>query len=98
MIATRKMIRELREHSRMQIDRDLEALILREFGTESYPNTYTEQDLYEQIRKLVERFNECIPSNSSEADLPVLSTRSEADCSNGVDENDTQGGAYDIDI
>ena len=98
MIATRKMIRDLREHSRMQIDRPLEALILREFGTEPYPHTYTEQDLYEQIRKLVERLNECFPSISYEPDLPALSTRSDADCSDGVDENDTQGGAYGIDI
>jgi len=41
----------------MKIDKDLEALILRKYGTEPYPHTYTEQDLYEQIRKLVMRYH-----------------------------------------
>jgi len=53
VIATRRLIRELREKARMRIDRDLEALILERLGTEPYPHTYTEQDLFEQIRKLV---------------------------------------------
>ena len=57
MTATVKMIRDLRSKGRMRIDPDLEALILRRFGTEPYPHTYTEQDLYEQIRKLVIRHN-----------------------------------------
>jgi hypothetical protein len=57
MIATRRMIRSLREHSRMSIDNDLEALILQKYGTEPDPYTYTEQDLHEQIRKLVIQHN-----------------------------------------
>ena len=57
MTATPKMIRELREQARMPIDQELEALILQEYGTEPYPNTYTEQDLYEQIRKLITEYN-----------------------------------------
>jgi hypothetical protein len=98
MTATRKMIRDLRKHSRMRINPALEALILRHFGTEPDPHTYTEQDLYEQIRKLVERFNKCFPSTSYEPDLPALPTRSDADCSNEADETDTQGGAYGVEI
>jgi len=47
------MIHNLRVNARMHIDEDLEAVILQRFGTEPYPYTYTEQDLYEQIRKLV---------------------------------------------
>jgi hypothetical protein len=42
----------------MRIDQDLEALILKRFGTEPSPHTYTEQDLFEQIRKLVLDDNE----------------------------------------
>ena len=57
MTATPRMIRQLREQGRMPIDRELEALILQEYGTEPYPYTYTEQDLQEQIRKLILRYN-----------------------------------------
>lgn len=57
MTVTRRMIRSLREQSRMDIDNNLEALILQKYGTEPYPHTYTEQDLYEQIRKLVMRYH-----------------------------------------
>ena len=41
----------------MPIDRKLEALILQEYGTEPYPHTYTQQDLLEQIRKLILQYN-----------------------------------------
>jgi hypothetical protein len=58
MIATRAMIASLRVHGRQRIDRDLETLILTQFGTEPLPNEYSEQDLYEQIRKLIDRHNE----------------------------------------
>ena len=53
MTATPRHIRRLREESRLRIDENLEALILKRFGTEPYPRRYTEQDLSEQIRKLV---------------------------------------------
>ena len=58
MTATRRMIRRLREQSRMNIDGDLEELILKKYGTEPDPYTYTEQDLHEQIRKVVLRYHE----------------------------------------
>ena len=53
MTATPRMIRQLREQGRMPIDQELEALILQEYGSEPYPHTYTEQDLLQQIRKLI---------------------------------------------
>jgi hypothetical protein len=56
MVATRRLIRELREAGRMRIDSDLEALILERLGSEPYPHSYTEQDLLEQIRKLVNHY------------------------------------------
>ena len=57
MTATRKLIHQLRTRGRMYIDQGLEALILREFAAEPYLCTYTEQDLHEQIRKLVMQYN-----------------------------------------
>jgi len=57
MTATPRMIRELREQGRMPIDQELEALILQECGSEPYPYTYSEQDLLEQIRKLILQYH-----------------------------------------
>ena len=53
MVATKKYIDELRQTSLMNIDARLEAYILSEYGEEPFPHTWTSQDLYEQIRKLV---------------------------------------------
>ena len=61
MTVTRKMIHNLRVNARMHTDHDLEAVILQRFGTEPYPYTYTERDLYEQIRKLVVGHNTALP-------------------------------------
>lgn len=53
MIATKEYITNLRQTSRMSIDASLEAYILAEYGENPFPDTWSEQDLYEQIRKLV---------------------------------------------
>lgn len=58
MIATRAMVNSLRVHGRQRIDRELEALILQQFGTEPLPYEYSEQDLHEQIRKLIDHYGE----------------------------------------
>ena len=64
MIATKTMLQSIRVHGRQRIGRSLEALILRQFGTEPLPYEYSEQDLHEQIRKLIDRYGEgCIPEN-----------------------------------
>lgn len=57
MTITSKEIDRMRSHSRMRIDRDLEVLILERYGVEPDGPEYTEQDLYEQIRKLVNEYN-----------------------------------------
>ena len=57
MIATRAMVNSLRVHGRQRIGRELEALILQQFGTEPLPYEYSEQDLHEQIRKLIYRYD-----------------------------------------
>lgn len=59
MIVTEKYIQDLREKSFLNISKDMEKLILERFGktleTDEDENIYdyTEQDLYEQIRKIV---------------------------------------------
>lgn len=59
MIVTRKYIQELREKSFMIISEDAEKLILEKFGEQpesdddQYRHEYTEQDVYEQIRKML---------------------------------------------
>lgn len=58
MVATPQMIQDLRIHARERINVELEALILEQLGSEPYPHTYSEQDIYEQMRKLIQRYNE----------------------------------------
>lgn len=59
MIVTKKYIRNLREKSFMEISEETEKRILERLGKEPEPDedgckhTYTEQDLYEQIRKMI---------------------------------------------
>lgn len=53
MTLTKGMVDRLRFPGRMDIDGELETLLLRRFGTEPHPHEYSEQDLHEQVRKLV---------------------------------------------
>jgi hypothetical protein len=57
MKATRTFVRRLCQEARLRIDKDVATLIVEQFGSEPSPHTYTEQDLWEQIRKLVMRYN-----------------------------------------
>jgi len=52
MVATKEYIARLRQTSRLTIDDSLEAYILSEYGEEPFPNTWSQQDLFEQIRRL----------------------------------------------
>jgi len=56
MTLTKDMIDKLRFAGRMEIDAELEARLLRQFGEEPHPETYSEQDLHEQVRKYVQRY------------------------------------------
>lgn len=58
MVATTKMIQDLRIHGRKKINSELEAIILEQLGSEPYPYTYSEQDIYEQMRKIIQKYNE----------------------------------------
>lgn len=53
MVITKKDINFLRKKF-WRISDELEREILEKFGTEPEPYEYTEQDLYEQIRKMVQ--------------------------------------------
>lgn len=57
MTLTRTMIDRLRFPGRMEIDDELEHLLLQQFGNEPHPHVYSEQDLQEQVRKFVMRYN-----------------------------------------
>ena len=58
MILTPKMIDQMRLYSR--IDETLEQMLLNQLGSEPYPHVYTEEDIYEQSRKMIMRYNEDI--------------------------------------
>ncbi|AGK97706.1 hypothetical protein [Clostridium pasteurianum] len=59
MIVTKKYIQDLREKSFLNISEIMEKLILEKFGKEPKPDEnghiyeYTEQDIFEQIRKMI---------------------------------------------
>jgi hypothetical protein len=53
MTLTKDIIDKLRFAGRMEIDAELEAGLLQQFGEEPYPEAYSEQDLQEQVRKYV---------------------------------------------
>lgn len=57
MILTKEKIARLRFPGRLDIDDGLEAFLLMRYGTEPCPHTYSEQDLQEQVRKQVFRYN-----------------------------------------
>lgn len=54
MIITKRDVRYLREHMRLNISLEQEALILERFGSEpDEKHVWTGQDIYEQVRKLL---------------------------------------------
>lgn len=57
MTADKTFIEYLRERYKLIIPEDLEAYLLEEYGEEPFPYEYTEQDLYEQIRKLEMKYH-----------------------------------------
>ena len=58
MTATKRYINQLRHECRMDIDKALEMYILSQYEEEPFPFVWTEQDLHEQIRKLVIAYND----------------------------------------
>jgi hypothetical protein len=56
MIVDKKYIEKLRQKCRIPIDESLERCLLEEYGEEPLPYVWSEQDLYEQIRKISDRY------------------------------------------
>ena len=58
MTADKAFIEYLRERYQINIPKDLEDFVLEEYGYDPFPYEYTEQDLYEQIRKLAMKYHD----------------------------------------
>jgi len=71
MILTRSMINRMRRYSR--IDDTLEQMMLDQLGTEPYPHMHTEQDIYEQSRKMILQYNGNMTKKRHKANLPQKS-------------------------
>ena len=78
MILTKKMINQMRRYSR--IDETLKQMLLDQLGTEPYPHVYTEQDIYEQSRKMIMRYNE--GEITSQESFQTMNTRSDQEVLN----------------
>ncbi len=69
MTITRKQIDRMRTDSRLGIDVQLEEFIIAQYGQEPDGPEYTEQDLHEQIRNLIYRYNQQNPVHAQTEDL-----------------------------
>ena len=58
MTITRNQIDRMRGDGRLHIDDDLAEMIIAQYGSEPEPYEYSEQDLHEQVRKMIDRYND----------------------------------------
>jgi len=58
MTITRKQIERMRGNGRLRIDDHLAEMIIAQYGVEPEPYEYSEKDLNEQVRKMIDRYNE----------------------------------------
>ena len=70
MTITRTQIEQMRRHGRLRIDAELEQLILDEFGVDPHPYEYSDQDLHEQMRKLINEYNQAHPDPTLNSLIP----------------------------
>ena len=56
MTVDKMFIKNLREKQRICISEEMETFLLTEYGEEPFPYVYTEQDLHEQIYKLINQY------------------------------------------
>lgn len=57
MVVDKGFVEYLRETYQMNIPKELEAFLLEEYCEKPFPYEYSEQDLYEQIRKLEMKYH-----------------------------------------
>ena len=72
MILTPDMIDHMRRYWR--IDARLERMLLKQLGKEPYPHSYTEQDIHEQSRKMIIRYNENLAATRDRIELITTNT------------------------
>jgi hypothetical protein len=72
MILTPAVIAEMRQYWR--IDERLEQMLLEQLGTEPYPHIYTEQDVHEQSRKMIIRYNGSRAATENGIELRIANT------------------------
>jgi len=58
MIITKAYLKKLQQRYQFEIDAPLARYLLAEYEVEPFPNEYSEQDLHEQIRKLVYQYQQ----------------------------------------
>jgi len=58
MILTKAYLKKLQQRYRFEMDAPLGRYLLSEYEVEPFPNEYSEQDLHEQIRKLVYQYRQ----------------------------------------
>ncbi len=58
MIVTKVYLKKLQQRYQFEIDAPLTRYLLAEYEVEPFPNEYSEQDLHEQIRKLVDQYQQ----------------------------------------
>ena len=69
MILTPDIINQMRRI--WPIDAHLERMLLEQLGEEPYPHSYTEQDIHEQSRKMIIRYNDS--STATKTPLKLIS-------------------------
>jgi hypothetical protein len=58
MIVTKAYLKKLQQCYQFEMDAPLARYLLAEYEVEPFPHEYSEQDLHEQIRKLVDRYRQ----------------------------------------
>lgn len=58
MIVTKAYLKKLQQRYQFEIDAPLAGYLLAEYGVEPFPNEYSEQDLHEQVRRLVDQYRQ----------------------------------------
>lgn len=58
MTITRNQIERMRGDGRLHINDHLAEMIIAQYGVEPEPYAYSEQDLHEQVRKMIDRYND----------------------------------------
>ena len=66
MTITRNQIERMRGDGRLHINDHLAEMIIAQYGVEPEPYEYSEQDLHEQVRKMIDCYN-----NTTELQKPT---------------------------